>query len=137
MIARHGRHRQAPALRRGSDTRRRGFSLVELMVAIMILVIGVLGMAGTAAIITRQLNGGATQTIAASAAQARMEGLRGITCKDTSGSATARGITENYSMKRIGVGSPNATALLKDSLVFKLQKRLNRPQVYTSYRRCP
>lgn len=125
----------------GAPRRRRsGFSLVELLVAIMILVVGVLGMAGTAAIITRQLNGGAQQTLAAARAEARIEGLRGITCRDTSGSYSARGITEYYSMKRTWTtleAPPNGTARLKDSLVYQLEHRASRPQVFVSYRSCP
>ena len=65
------------------------------MVSIMILVVGMLGMAGTSAVITRQLGGGAQMALAATAAQARFELLRSGTCTALSGgTAVTHGVTE-------------------------------------------
>lgn len=59
---------------------RHGFTLVELIVAIMILTVGVLGLASTAAVVSRQTGGGTQQTIAANIASSRFERLRGRSC---------------------------------------------------------
>ena len=74
---------------------RRGFTLVELLVAIIVLSIGLLGLASTSAVVTRQIGGGAQMTLAATTAQARFELLRSQNCTTLSnGSASARGISE-------------------------------------------
>lgn len=60
---------------------RGGFTLIELVVAIIILTIGILGLAGTSAVITRQMGGGAKQTLAATIAQSRIETVRSQDCQ--------------------------------------------------------
>lgn len=52
---------------------RAGFTIVEMMVAVMILSIGVIAMASTAAVTGRQMNEGNTRNRAASVAQSRFE----------------------------------------------------------------
>jgi Tfp pilus assembly protein PilV len=71
---------------------------VELIVAIMILGVGVLALAGTAAMVSRQTGGGAQQTIAANVAASRFEELRGRACAQiVSGNAPPhRGMTERW-----------------------------------------
>ena len=77
---------------------RRGFTLVELIAAIIILVVGVLGLASTAAVVMRQINGSAMQTRAALIAQSRLERLRSGNCALlNSGTAVSSGITERWS----------------------------------------
>ncbi len=55
----------------------RGFTVVEVLVAIVIMALGVLGLAGTATSVSRLIGGGAEQTIAANIAMSRFEQLRG------------------------------------------------------------
>lgn len=84
-------------LRRLRDVR--GFTVVEMMVAVMILSIGVLGLASTAAVVTRQMGGGSMQAMAASRASSRIEQLYAMNCTKLDGeygSATSRGITEEW-----------------------------------------
>jgi len=76
-----------------------GFTLIELMVTIIVLTIGLLAMAGTSAVISRQIGGGAQMALAANAAQARFERLRSEDCASlSSGSATERGISEAWTV---------------------------------------
>ena len=82
---------------------RRGFTLVELIVAIMILVVGLLALAGTSALITRQMGTGAKTTVAAAVAQARLDSLSSMDCTllavggaTTTGSTSARGVSERW-----------------------------------------
>jgi Tfp pilus assembly protein PilV len=53
-----------------------GFSVVEVLVAVMVLGVGVTALAGTAALATRQVGQGRTLTIATEVANQRLETLR-------------------------------------------------------------
>jgi prepilin-type N-terminal cleavage/methylation domain-containing protein len=55
---------------------RAGYSLVELLVAVVILATGVLLLAGGSAVITRDLGRSRRSAVAAAAAQAKLEDLR-------------------------------------------------------------
>lgn len=79
--------------------RRDGFTLVELMVSIVVLTVGMLGMAGTTAVMTRQIGGGSQMALAASTAQTRFEILRSGSCTTaTGGTASSRGIAEVWTV---------------------------------------
>jgi Tfp pilus assembly protein PilV len=74
---------------------RRGFTLVEMIVAVMFLTVGLLALAGASAVLARQMNGGSLQSLAAGTAEIRFERMRSLQCSQIApGSATARGITE-------------------------------------------
>ena len=78
---------------------RRGFSMPELMAAVMILAVGVLGLASTAAVMTRQVHGGAKQSTAAQVAESRLELMRGTPCAALyGGSAMTRGVDEIWTV---------------------------------------
>ncbi len=79
-----------------------GFTLVELLVAVMIFSIGLLAMAGTASVILTTLAGSQARTIGASVAESRFERIRATACKDrTSGSAVSRGIAETWTRTQL------------------------------------
>jgi prepilin-type N-terminal cleavage/methylation domain-containing protein len=98
------RHSRAP---RG---RRAGFTVMELIVAIVILSIGLLGLAATSGVVMRLIGGGGHQTVAANVALARFEQLRGLSCgRMTSGSAINRNVQEVWSVTPVGpVALPTA-----------------------------
>ncbi len=98
----HAAVRRAPC---GARIRpRRGFTLVELIVAMLMLTIGLLGLAGVGAVVLKQTRGGTYQTIAASIAQSRFEQLEGDPCASiVSGSATVRGMSETWTVSALGV----------------------------------
>ena len=120
---------------------RRGFTLVELIVAIVILSVGVLGLASTAAVVTRQIGGGAQQSRAAAVAQARFESLRGMSCVDYgglpfTGEDDAEGFRESWSV--IEVAGANATApavAMIDSVHFDANGK-ETVRVFRSMRTC-
>ena len=55
---------------------RQGFTIVEILVAITVLSIGVLGLVGSSALVTRMISRGRYTTIAAQVAEQRIENLR-------------------------------------------------------------
>jgi type IV pilus assembly protein PilV len=97
-----------PALKQagrpGPRRARPGFTLVELIVAMLMLTIGLLGLAGVGAVVLKQMKGGTYQTIAASIAQSRFEQFEGDPCTSiTNGSATVRGMTETWTTSAVGL----------------------------------
>lgn len=83
---------------------RAGFTLVELIVAMLMLTIGLLGLAGVGAVVLKQMKSGTHQTIAASIAQSRFEQFEGDPCSSiTGGTATVRGMTETWTVSAVGL----------------------------------
>lgn len=120
---------------------RRGFTLVELIVAIVILSVGVLGLASTAAVVTRQIGAGAQQARAAAVAQARFENLRGMSCVDYGGLPYAGaddvgGFRETWSVIDFGGANGSAPAVtMVDSVYFDANGKEN-VRVFRSMRTC-
>lgn len=79
---------------------RKGFTIIELVVAIVILAIGVLGLTGTSAVVSRTLGQGTQHAQAASVAQTRFETMRSTRCPVNSGAATGGKFTEKWT--RVG-----------------------------------
>lgn len=83
---------------------RRGMSLVELLVGIIVLTIGMLGLAGVSTVVLRQMNGSANQTLATTLAQSRFEQFEGRPCGSIAGgTATTRGVTETWTASPVGL----------------------------------
>lgn len=59
---------------------RRGFTIVEVLVAIVLLAIGVLGVAGVSVMAMRQTNDADQQNVGALVAQSHMERIRSLSC---------------------------------------------------------
>ena len=120
---------------------RRGFTLVELIVAIVILSVGVLGLASTAAVVTRQIGGGAQQSRAAAVAQARFESLRGMSCVDYgglpfAGGDDADGFREAWSVVAFaGANGTSPAVTLVDSVYFAANGK-ETVRVFRSMRTC-
>lgn len=95
---------------------RRGVSLVELLVAMSILSVGLLAVAGVSGSISRSLGESRNETLAATAAMARFEKLAGTDCAsltlDQTTVETIRGITERYRVTNNG----NNTRMLIDTV---------------------
>jgi len=84
---------------------RAGFTIVELLVAMMVFGIGVLGLAATTATVVRLMGSASRQSMAATVAQSRIEKLRGVPCAAlTSGSETVRGITSAWTVTTVTRG---------------------------------
>jgi prepilin-type N-terminal cleavage/methylation domain-containing protein len=90
-----------------SDTR--GFTLIEIIIAIVILSVGVLGMVGTAGLVSRMIGQGKRNTRAGVVALQRMEILRQAAVSTTphctalaGGTATSNAITEVWTVTGAG-----------------------------------
>jgi prepilin-type N-terminal cleavage/methylation domain-containing protein len=93
---------------------RRGFSLVELLVALLIIDVGLLAMAGTTIALVRQRTGLHARATAVRAASTRLEWLGAAPCAPTSGTASSAELDERWSVQL----ESNATRELTDSVVF-------------------
>jgi Tfp pilus assembly protein PilV len=117
---------------------RRGFTIIETMVAIMMIVVGVLALVGVSTIVSRQMTSTRQLTLATAMGRARLERLQGISCASlAAGTASERGIRERWSVTTPAPGL-NAAAdvrVLRDS-VFVTDAGRTHVQVYVSMRSC-
>ena len=60
-----------------------GFTLIEVLLALVVLGIGILALTGSSAMVTRMIGRGKVETQAALAASRRIEGLRAIAASTT------------------------------------------------------
>ena len=113
---------------------RRGMTIIELMVAMVVLGVGLLGLAAMSVTVTRQFRNGARQADAALIVQSRIDSLATTSCAlmpasgSVSGSATTRGVTERWK-----ITDGNDIKTLLDSVTFTGRTR---PLVYTSIFPC-
>ena len=115
---------------------RPGLTIIELMAAVVILSIGVLGLAWTTTVVTRMMGEGDHHTDAATAAQSRFERLRSTRCPVVGGSATSP-LTEKWAV----VGPVGATTLrlyeVVDTVTIRTRtKARTQKQAYRSIVRC-
>jgi prepilin-type N-terminal cleavage/methylation domain-containing protein len=97
----------------GTPRSRSGFTVMELIVAIVILSVGLLGLAATSGVVMRLIGGGSHQTVAANVALARFETLRALSCgRVAGGSASNRNVQEIWTVTPVGpVAAPRAMAV--------------------------
>jgi prepilin-type N-terminal cleavage/methylation domain-containing protein len=96
---------------------RGGFTLIEVIIAIVILAVGVMALLGSSAMVTRMIGAGKHSTQAVEVATRRLENLRRIAysttppCTDgnfASGTATGTGYTEAWTVSA-DAGNPIRT----------------------------
>ena len=117
---------RTPAASRG------GFTIVELIVAIMVFSIGVLGLAATTATVARLMGSASRQTIAAAVAQSRIEKLRATSCASlASGSETVRGVTSTWSVVVATRGDS-----VTETVTFPIGRGRTRTRVYKTMVTC-
>ena len=87
------RYRRSGARTTGRANRR-GFTLVELMIAVVLLSVGMLALAGSAAMVVRSMTTATMRTRAATLAASRLDELRSGGCGlIAAGSVKERGVT--------------------------------------------
>jgi prepilin-type N-terminal cleavage/methylation domain-containing protein len=111
---------------------RHGFTVIEMIIAIMVMSIGIMGLAGTARYVAMQMGNGRTQTIAATFATKVADSLSARRCAAiVGGSQTKRGVTVTWT-----VADSSRTKWVTEQVQYKTksgQKTLS----YTTVIQCP
>lgn len=85
---------------------RRGVSLVEILIASLMMTVAVLGLLGASNSVSQQMGAGRRQMMAASVAQRRLDSLQSLSCTALTaagtGSGTSHGIRELWSVSGTG-----------------------------------
>lgn len=102
---------------------RRGMTLVELIIAMSLLTIGLLGIVGVSAGIGRSLGESRSDNLAAVRAQSRFEAVAGMQCNSLAivgqgGTESSRNITEVWKISDGG----NNTLLVTDTVTWITRK---------------
>jgi prepilin-type N-terminal cleavage/methylation domain-containing protein len=108
-----------------------GYTIVELLVALMIFTVGLLAMAGTASLIMVTMASSQTRNVGAAVAESRFEALRAQTCTlHAGGTAVTRGVREDWSVKKL------ARADDVSVVITMLNRHRTRTQSFRSYLPC-
>ncbi|MBA2457377.1 MAG: prepilin-type N-terminal cleavage/methylation domain-containing protein [Gemmatimonadales bacterium] len=91
-----------------SATNQRGFTVIEVLIAVVLLTVGVMALAGSSAMVTRMIGRGRGSTVVAQVASSRADLLRRIAASTTpgctsaglaSGADTSAGIVEQWTLQ--------------------------------------
>ena len=109
--------------RRATD-KREGMTIIEVIVAMMILTFGLLGMAGFSLTVTKQFKTSTKQEAAALMVQSRIDSVASIRCQalapsgPQSGSLVSMGVSEKWVIE-----DGNDIKILTDSVIFAPRTR--------------
>jgi type II secretory pathway pseudopilin PulG len=94
---------------------RTGFSLIELLIALVLLEIGLLALVGMAAASTREANASRREASALSVASARLERAASLSCQGSNSgvSRAGPGVIDSY----VEIVGPNGTRVISDSVL--------------------
>ena len=98
---------------------RRGVTLVELIVAITILTVGLLGFVASSGFLTRGLAGANNDTVAGVIAQSGIEELAGTECLTIPLAQTRQTVTRGITRRSRVTNNGNNTLLVLDSLTWR------------------
>jgi hypothetical protein len=92
-----------PSLTTSGVRARHGVTLVEILVAVVMLTVAVGGLLGSSAAVANQMGGGVRQTVAAGVAQARLDSLTSLSCAQlaagaATGNSSTRGVKESWTV---------------------------------------
>jgi type IV pilus assembly protein PilV len=113
---------------------REGMTVIELLVAMMLLTFGLLGLAGFSLTMTRQQGSASMQQTAALIVQSRFDSVASISCQalapsgTQTGTSSYRGVTENWV-----IADGNDIKIISDTVRFASRTR---PLVYRSIIPC-
>lgn len=95
---------------------RKGFTIVELLIALVLLDVGLLALVGLAASIDRDADSARTRTNALSIASARLERMASLACQSAASGVAQEspGVTEWFSE----TPEPNGTRAIVDSVAY-------------------
>lgn len=109
---------------------RPGFTLVEALVSMLLLVMTLIALEGTAAAVMRQLADGARESVASQLARRRSESWRSVPCATASGIDSTDGVSLHWST------TVDSTAMTIDmTTVFRTRSSV-RTESYRTTRLC-
>jgi prepilin-type N-terminal cleavage/methylation domain-containing protein len=110
----------------------RGFSLAEVMIAMVILTVGVLGIAAASGYITKMSAEGGRNSGSAAVAESRIELITGTPCASivSTGSATVGRYTETWSVTTSGL-----LRTITETVSYNMG-RATRSSTYVAYMSC-
>jgi prepilin-type N-terminal cleavage/methylation domain-containing protein len=127
------RHARQAAPGRARLRSRRGLTLIEMMIAVIVMAIGVMGLAGTASYVTQQMGGGNMQTIAAGLSTKVADSLSARRCSSlVSGSQTNRGVTVSWT-----VADSTRTRWVRQTVQYKPKRGDTKTVNYVLVVQCP
>jgi Tfp pilus assembly protein PilV len=112
------------AKRRLATRARKGVTIIEVIIAMIVLTFGLLGMAGFSLTVTKQFKASSKQETAALLVQSRIDSIASIRCQllapsgTQSGSLTVLGVTERWTIQ-----DGNDIKTLTDSVTFSPRTR--------------
>jgi prepilin-type N-terminal cleavage/methylation domain-containing protein len=116
--------------------RRAGFTIIEVMIAIVVLGVGVMALVGSSAMVTRMIGAGRTSTEVVEIANSRVEHLRRAAYSTSppcthaqfvGGDTTGTGYTEKWTITT----QANSISVITDSVVYRTTRGA-RPFVLTT-----
>jgi type IV pilus assembly protein PilV len=111
---------------------RRGLTLIEMIIAIIVMSIGIMGLAGTATYVAKQMGEGSTQTVAATLAAKLADSLASRRCSAiVAGNQTKRRVTLTWTVE-----DSSRTKWIKAQVQYPT-KRGTRTLNYVTVVQCP
>ena len=124
------------SLRVASDApprKRRGMTLIEVMIAMIVMAIGIMGLAGTASYVAQQMGGGNMQTIAAGMTTKVADSLAARRCSAlVAGSQTNRGVTVSWTVE-----DSSRTRWVRQTVQYKPKRGATKTGNYVLVVQCP
>ena len=112
---------------------RRGFTLIEVIVAMVVMSVGIIGLAGTATYVAAQMRGGNAQTVAATMATKVADSLAARRCSAiVGGSQTKRGVTVTWT-----VADSSRTRWVTESVQYQPRRGPAKTFTYATVIQCP
>jgi prepilin-type N-terminal cleavage/methylation domain-containing protein len=112
---------------------RRGMTLIEVIIAIIVMSIGIMGLAGTASYVAQQMGGGNAQTIAAALATKVSDSLSARRCSSlVSGNQTKRGVSITWA-----VADSSRTKWVTSQVQYKPKRGPMKTVNYVTVIQCP
>ena len=120
--------------RRPAPRKREGMTIIEVIVAMMILTFGLLGMAGFSLTVTKQFKASTKQEAAALMVQSRIDSVASIRCQALAPSGPQTGTMVNLGVtEKWVIEDGNDIKVLTDTVTFSPRTR---PLVYRSIIPC-
>jgi len=118
---------------RGPLPARRGLTLIEMIIAIIVMSIGIMGLAGTASYVAQQMGSGNMQTIAAAMSTKITDSLSARRCSAlANGTQTKRGVTVTWT-----VADSSRTKWVTSSVQYKPKRGATKTLNYVTVIQCP